>query len=1186
MINKRVIAYLFIILSWCSSVEALTIYEDAEDKRVDGWSVQSGGAISNIYDNSKRSRVIKFTSSAYKYYTFPIRNGKNAKQIKWDMKIGKPFYIYINITTTKGSRYLYYNGINTNRGLLGRGVHYGLGRSSIDGKWHTYSRDIEADLKRYEPNNHLISIDSFKVRVIDSSYFDNIVSDSLDSGNSDIGDNIQDNSSQDSPKQDTSTTNIVENAEDKGVDGWSVQSGGAISNIYDNSKRSRVIKFTSSAYKYYTFPIRNGKNAKQIKWDMKIGKPFYIYINITTTKGSRYLYYNGINTNRGLLGRGVHYGLGRSSIDGRWHTYSRDIEADLKRYEPNNHLISIDSFKVRVTNSSYFDNIVLLSSGSVVNTDNNIDNSNNNTTTHHDNINNKNTTLKEVSPPNLSRYISKSPRRVNSIPSGFVEKPFIDASPLIAPTSIEKRRGYILYSRPITQAIFRKTHPQARERVSKLSAFATKGEYEPLTFTLYPLKNMNNLRVVVSDLSSGNAKISQNNIDLRAVTYWNMRYPTYISKGTYRKQPELLEEVNSIALTKGINQRFWITVHVPKTTPAGTYHGYVTLYEEGASKALQLPIEFKVLNFKLKKDPHKHYSTYFGKPFREYKDLQGLDLEKARSNELKSMLAHGIDQFPSIYLYYNKSKDRLVVNNEELIDEMIRLGFKGKIPVLDGIREVYHLYYPKHKYGEPSIHWDRLVTPPVGHPIYRKIERLFKELKEYGESRGWPEFIAVPMDEAHICAAKFSARVLQAVKRAGVETMTNKDPNAADAIIYQNLNAVDIWLSKTYAYDYNEVKKNSRYDYWIYPNHNAGEIKNQTIMQKGGRMTYGFGFWKSNYSTQFPWHWRWIPLGTKNQFDYLGGHQSGNGMRMDENQKMIPSVNWETFREGYDDLRYLYTLEDAIVKREESSNAKCQQLRAKGEQLLQNIWDSIVPQQAYMDKNVWSDDNFNKRRLQIATLIEKLLVYPETNQKVAPSVIINTRTITDKNSAVNKIERSLGSSAITQYDLSPNGTRSWHPIAFESKLSTSGEGNILFTVNVDLKHDSRGRTSGKLVNWPSIYRAISRGEVVLPNYDYLYFKVRITSNRSKKIDFATPMIINFKSYEGANSDYKVNLGDKEGRWFSIAVPIKEMIVKSGLNQSKWRYLKAIKLTIAERFYLDKTKLNFEIKDISLIKLRN
>ena len=1237
--NKITMVYLFFVLICSTFLHARTNYEDAESKTTNKWKMYSNKSsqwhIRNIYDSEVKSQVINFSGTSLPNgYILGANSGQRAwnnkkeKSIEWSIKSSSYFTVYISVKTKKGHRYIYYTPTEKSKGFRKKFyVNHGLGVSARNGKWHTFKRNLTKDLKKYESDNEIISVNAFLIR----------------------GEASIDNISLFNPIDNNSNNIIVEDGEDRKTDGWRASSGGRVSNVYDDLKDSRVIKLSSNSYKYYTLEIKDGIDLKKIKWDMKINKSFYVYVNITTRKGKRFLYYSGIDKNLGLSGIAMHYGLGSSAIDGTWHTYTRDIEEDLKRYESDNSLISIDSFKVRAMGSGYIDNIELfsLNKGSIddsqdttapiitlngastvtleegspyieqnatavddvdgtlaVTINGSVDVNKIGSYTINYTATDKSgnravksrivkivkktipttvDSLTEIAPPDLSEYIERSPRRVNSVPSSFKEKPFIDSAPLIDSTSAEKSRGYILYSRPITQPVFRKTHPQSWERLTKLSAFATKGEYEPLTFSLYPLKNMDNLRVVVSDLSSGRDIISKDNLDLRAVTYWNIRYPSYLSKNTYRKQPELLEEVNSIALKEGINQRFWIKVYVPTDTPAGIYKGYVTLYEEGASKALQIPIEFRVLNFSLKRDPKKRYSAYFGKASTQFKGLQGQALETARTNELKSMLSYGLDQFPSVYLSYVKNQDKLIVHNEALVDEMVRLGFKGPIPLVEGIREIYDLYYPKEKYKRPSRHWDVPVIPPANHPIYNKVEQVFRDLKEYGESKGWPEFIVAPMDEVNTPSAEFAGRVFQAVKRAGVKTFINKNPNASDALVYQNLNAVDSWCSKTYVYNYDEVKARNRYDYWIYPNHNSGEVKNQTIMQKGGRMTYGYGLWKSGYTTLFPWHWHWIPLGLKDQFDYLGGIQSGSGVRMDENQKIIPTVYWEAFREGYDDLRYLYTLQDSIVKRENSKNSECQVLVQAGKKLLQDIWDSIVPQSAYADSNVWSDEEFKARRLEIATLIEKLKAYPTTNQRVSPSVLANTRVIKNLNSDTSIIERNLGSSLLSEYDLAPNGITGWRPVAQETRLETSDSGNILFSVNVDLKHNSKGGTSGKLINWPRISTFFGKGEVVLSDYDYLYFKVKITSNRSKKIDFATPMLINFQSYEGGNYDYKVDLGTKEGVWVSVAIPIKEMIKKSNKSVSDWKFLRFIQFTIAERFYMDKTKFSFEFNKILLIK---
>jgi glycosyl hydrolase family 123 len=556
--------------------------------------------------------------------------------------------------------------------------------------------------------------------------------------------------------------------------------------------------------------------------------------------------------------------------------------------------------------------------------------------------------LKDIPQPDFSLSPIFRPRAQATVPKSFKENPFVDSNPAPQATAGEKKRGYILFSRPITQPVYRGTHPFGWERTEGISAFGTPDEYEPLTFSLYTLRNINDLRVKISVLRSGESVIDQDHLDLRAVTYWNIRFPRYTSSDTYRALPELLEKVNSIELHKNVCQRFWLKVHVPDDAKPGLYKGHVTISENGAEKALQLPVVFRVLGYSLERDPQKRYSVYYYGPKYQFKGLQGATLAKAKENELRSMLSYGIDMFPTVALATRKDKNgdiHVYMRDDALVDKMLQMGFKGPIPIIGGIGSFYRRYVPGGKVGK---HWHISKNPPDD-KIYVEIERAYRNLKKYAENKGWPELICCPLDEVAPASAEFSAKVYAAIRRAGIKTYITKDPTSMEAGVYRKNDAVDAWCSQPYALPYDKVISDKRYQYWSYPNHNAGELKDRIIMQKGGRMTYGFGLWRSGYTTLIPWHWRWLP-NRDDQFDYLRGRRplSGCGARMDENQEIIPAVYWEAFREGYDDLRYLYTLQEVIVQRKGTKNQQCQKLIKDGGRLIQAIWDSIEPQTKYL----------------------------------------------------------------------------------------------------------------------------------------------------------------------------------------------------------------------------------------------
>jgi len=99
---------------------------------------------------------------------------------------------------------------------------------------------------------------------------------------------------------------------------------------------------------------------KVISWEAKFSELVSVYIGTQTTLGFRYLNYSDINNDLGIRGRNnnyIHHGIGSDLRDGQWHTIARDLEADLQEFEPNNQILSVNSFLIR--GSGRLDNIKL-----------------------------------------------------------------------------------------------------------------------------------------------------------------------------------------------------------------------------------------------------------------------------------------------------------------------------------------------------------------------------------------------------------------------------------------------------------------------------------------------------------------------------------------------------------------------------------------------------------------------------------------------------------------------------------------------------------------------------------------------------------------------------------------------------------------------------------------------------------
>ena len=152
----------------------MVYYEDAEDGATSKWSIYDnapdGAQIINIFDDDRQSYVIQFMGSGeengYRLGNYIGSKWQNSKQfvLEWSMKYSESFMIYLDVESTAGHRYIYYTGAGYNRLGDGQYVHHGLGWGSIDGQWHTFVRDLQADLEEAQPGVSILEVNGFLIR--------------------------------------------------------------------------------------------------------------------------------------------------------------------------------------------------------------------------------------------------------------------------------------------------------------------------------------------------------------------------------------------------------------------------------------------------------------------------------------------------------------------------------------------------------------------------------------------------------------------------------------------------------------------------------------------------------------------------------------------------------------------------------------------------------------------------------------------------------------------------------------------------------------------------------------------------------------------------------------------------------------------------------------------------------------
>ena len=170
-------------MSWSGGALNNTLYEDAEDGNTAGWviydSTPAGASIANVYDSSLHSHVItlhgqRVPGSSNSNGFRLLLNNNTQKILSWRMKTNNAFIIYIRVTTTSRVRYISYY------------VGHGLGNESRDGNWHTYTKDLNAYLHTYHPDEDIVTIDDFRVRTSYDVSVDNIMLSSPSTGASGV----------------------------------------------------------------------------------------------------------------------------------------------------------------------------------------------------------------------------------------------------------------------------------------------------------------------------------------------------------------------------------------------------------------------------------------------------------------------------------------------------------------------------------------------------------------------------------------------------------------------------------------------------------------------------------------------------------------------------------------------------------------------------------------------------------------------------------------------------------------------------------------------------------------------------------------------------------------------------------------------------------------------------------------
>jgi len=656
--------------------------------------------------------------------------------------------------------------------------------------------------------------------------------------------------------------------------------------------------------------------------------------------------------------------------------------------------------------------------------------------------------------------------------------------------------------------------------------------------------------------------------EIRVVRYWDIIYPRYNSflgdpkNKRFRRMPEFLAPFTMGTFPAKEPQRFLLTFHLPGN---GTreIRGDVFVWHAGSVKALKLPVSVTVLPFRLKQDPNKHFSAYnipirrdkipFYRAHKEDKEL----VHKVVVNEFRTMRDYGFTR-PPIFLYSlsrlpDGTKDAFWSPHlDEYIAELKEAGFPAdcKIALAGGSSMDFY----RQMTGLPlSFHMMDIQCDKIPEELYTRMESALDKFLAYAKKKNYPEFIFNPVDEPDPAAFSYVKRIFEIYRKKGLKTFLTSPPERfrkeADHLF-------DIYNFGAFHASYEEATSGKKAEYWCYPNDNAYQYKDPDMMCHGGRMTYGYGFWRSGFHCLMPWIWR------KENTARLGNH---GGVLLLEDGRLFMTTYWECFRLGVDDLRYLYTLEDAVVKRENSSDPACRKAVADAKALLQKTWNAIAPQSAYLRLNLMPHAELDGRRAELANAICVLSAFKESDPKaVASSVIIDPR---------GKYQAPAPAESPNRMELP---LKKWLPVAKELSMQEIPSG---MDVTVKVDHEFEGEIyHGQQhypIGWPRIQANFKKPGLDCNNYDSLEFDLTVHSDRDVENDYKWPLVAVLKSADGKSGSLQFATSLEPNVKHKIRIPLTSFRT---LGREELKQISTIQIVVFENKFPDKVTLHLKIEN--------
>ncbi len=520
-------------------------------------------------------------------------------------------------------------------------------------------------------------------------------------------------------------------------------------------------------------------------------------------------------------------------------------------------------------------------------------------------------------------------------------------------TEEEKRKGYVIFAKNWMEDVYLNSIPRKDEVIKEIGVFASAGEFEPIVFSVYPLKDLGEARVSVSDLTLANnpRKKITSGIEIGVVSHRLTRITA--DGGVYTINPRYILPADSVKIEKGRAATFWLTLKMPDKVEPGIYRGKITL-KFGRWKKEEIGLKVRAFSTPLAEldVPAGPFTNTYPIHLPWYKEEASAVNEELRIKSLKKMREYGFNMcsgFPTMRIteWPYQGEPKMDFSEADKQMELLKnLGFKMGCDYLTS------------GFGFQKYYKDEGYMKKVGYKDYVEfLKPVLNLIHSHAQQAGWIPVVYSLCDEPVGDAVKWTKENAEAWKKAappdllltGFVSLTKgqvQDPKDLHKELAKSLKIACLNL-----HDEESVK---------YIRDNGGQW---AFYNNGRRWTYGYYMYKAvkqfDMKFRISWHWNIV---AGDPFYPLDCREDDHAwFVVNEKLELIPLIVGERIREGVDDYRYILTLEKLLKQKPDHSYAQ------ESKRIIDEILNLAVRRTPPKDLEFYQEHRFR-----LAEAIEKM----------------------------------------------------------------------------------------------------------------------------------------------------------------------------------------------------------------------